>query len=127
ARLHVVAERSGYDESMHLGHAREYIAPGRWIAAARLFSRGLLDDLVGEQPAGPGSPSFVPDSDRDYCPRCGASIDASAQTPRGCAFCVRRRLPWQRLVRLSGYVPPVQDWILGMKFGGQWRWSLALG
>ncbi len=106
---------------MHLGHAREY------IAAVRTFSGALVRELVGEAPPGPGSGDWQPDDVSDYCPRCGASIDATAQTPRGCPFCVHHRLPWQRLVRLGAYLPPVQDWVLGTKFGGQWRWSSALG
>jgi ComF family protein len=106
---------------MHLGIAREY------IASARRHGTALLHDLLGEQPPAPALDRWRPDDAGDYCPRCGASIDVTAQTPRGCPFCVSRRLPWQRIIRLGAYAEPVQDWVLGAKFGGQWRWSLTLG
>ena len=67
------------------------------------------------------------DPQDDYCPRCGATVDASAVTREGCPFCHDRRLAWHRMTRLAGYTDPVAGWIKAMKFGRQWRWGPWFG
>lgn len=62
-----------------------------------------------------------------YCPRCGATVGAGGYTTDGCAFCVRDRIAWDRIVRLYGYREPVSDWVVAMKFVRQWRWGLWFG
>jgi ComF family protein len=62
-----------------------------------------------------------------YCPRCGLSAGPGGRTALGCSACVDRPLPWRRLVRLAPYAPPVDRWILAMKFAGDWSWSTWFG
>lgn len=96
----------------------------------RAWLRRAAEDVFGPQPRGPGADgtgSWRPDPLDAYCPRCGASIDASGQTPRGCPFCVGRRWAWDRLIRLGPYTPPLREWITAIKFDGQWRWVQRLG
>ena len=67
------------------------------------------------------------DGPQAYCGRCGASAGRGSVTESGCAFCVGKRLPWQRLVRLSAYASPMDQWICTMKFAGCWSWATWLG
>jgi predicted amidophosphoribosyltransferase len=53
------------------------------------------------------------------CARCGASVGAGEQDERGCARCRSRRLPYQALVRLGPYLPPLSSWIAAIKYR-QW-------
>lgn len=98
-----------------------------YIGVAERAGRNVLGDLLGPQPIGPDDVDWTPDALADYCPRCGASVDQTGQTPRGCPFCVGKPLAWDRLIRLHAYTPPIRDWILGCKFRGFWRWATALG
>lgn len=98
-----------------------------YIAAARRFGGAAMGELLGPQPTGPDTEAWSADEAGDYCPRCGASVDETGQTPRGCPFCVGQHLAWHRLVRLRAYAEPMQGWIVSSKFGGQWRWATALG
>lgn len=62
-----------------------------------------------------------------YCPRCGGTVDASAVTQDGCPHCRGKSIAWDRLLRLSPYAPPVDGWILAMKFASAWTWAPWLG
>lgn len=73
------------------------------------------------------SGEWSPDGPQAYCPRCGASAGPGAVTPRGCAFCLDKNLPWDRLTRLSAYAEPMDGWIKAMKFGAQWDWGRFFG
>jgi ComF family protein len=70
---------------------------------------------------------WKPDSPDDYCRRCGSTIHATARTPRGCAFCLRRVFPWTTLTRLTAYDPVMATWIHDLKFQGQWKLATLLG
>lgn len=70
---------------------------------------------------------FRIDTPERYCPRCGATAGPGEVTDRGCSSCLNQRLPWQRVVRLSAYEPPVSDWIVAMKFARQWTWAAWFG
>ncbi len=92
---------------------------------------GLLDEIAPRQMESAIAAAFAEgwriDPQEDYCPRCGASIDASAVTREGCPFCHDRRLAWHRLTRLTGYAGPPAGWIKAMKFGRQWRFGPWFG
>lgn len=55
-----------------------------------------------------------------YCSRCGGSVGPHESDGEGCADCRRKRLPWDRSVRLSPYIGVVRDAILDLKFRA-WR------
>jgi len=61
-----------------------------------------------------------------YCHRCGASVGRGAVTPQGCPFCFKRRLPWDRLVRL-GPTDRRERMDLGVEVWRQWAWGPWLG
>lgn len=67
------------------------------------------------------------DTPQSYCGRCGASVGLGAQTSSGCAYCIGKRTAWQKLVRLSAYQPPMDEWIRAMKFNGRWASANWLG
>ncbi|MEL7089903.1 MAG: ComF family protein [Planctomycetota bacterium] len=73
------------------------------------------------------SGAWSPDAAEVYCPRCGASAGPGSVTPRGCAFCLDLKFPWDRITRLSAYAEPMDGWIKAMKFGSQWDWGRFLG
>ncbi len=87
----------------------------------------VLDELMPPGLVPDGAADWRPDREDAYCPRCGASAGEGSVTPRGCAFCVDRPLPWQRLTRLSYYGEPVDEWIRELKFRRRWRWAGWLG
>jgi ComF family protein len=62
-----------------------------------------------------------------YCGRCGATAGPGATTARGCARCLDRRLPWQRVLRVGPYSQPLSEWIVAMKFSRQWAWAAQFG
>ncbi len=70
---------------------------------------------------------FAPDANDAYCPRCGATVHASAVTAKGCPHCVNTPIPWQRLTRLAGYHAPVDTWLRDFKYHRAWTWSQYFG
>ena len=48
-------------------------------------------------------------------------------TERGCAFCIHRPIAWDGTTRLGAYREPLDEWIIQMKFGGQWTWAQWFG
>ena len=67
------------------------------------------------------------DLPEQFCPRCGASSGPSGYTDDGCAFCVGKRIAWDKIVRLAAYSPPVDQWIIAMKFHRDWSWAIWFG
>lgn len=67
------------------------------------------------------------DGGDDYCGRCGVTGPYEGRTERGCAFCVDRDISWDGIVRLGGYVDPVDKWVRAMKFNKQWHWTEWFG
>ena len=63
----------------------------------------------------------------DYCPVCGETKTPAGVGPKGCPYCRRLRLPWQRLYRLGKYEPPLSHWVQQMKFSGRWTWARHFG
>lgn len=63
----------------------------------------------------------------DYCPRCGSSIGMGEFDGRSCGSCRRRRMPWERIIRLGGYDGDVRDWIHDIKFARNDHLARALG
>ena len=90
----------------------------------------LLPDIVSLELAhearARGRP-WLTDAATSYCPRCGATMAPAAITDAGCPWCHDQPVPWQRLVRLGPYAPPLDRWLLAMKYAGQWRWALWFG
>ncbi len=97
------------------------------LSRARRWLGQLIDECVppGHQPQ--GTADWHPDSPDDYCPRCGASAGPGSVTPRGCAFCLNLRFPWQRITRLGFYGQPIDDWIRDLKFHRRWRYGQWMG
>jgi ComF family protein len=62
-----------------------------------------------------------------YCWRCGTTCPYEAITESGCSACRRRVVPWDRVIRLGAYRPPLAPWIVGYKFHGQWAWGKWFG
>ena len=54
-------------------------------------------------------------------------MQVSGITEKGCAFCINTRPAWTGFTRLSAYKPPLSDWIVTMKFRGQWKWAQWFG
>jgi len=67
------------------------------------------------------------DTPDQYCRRCGATIGKQAVTEKGCPFCLKQSIAWDRLFRLSAYQDPMAGWIVQMKFSGVWAWAKWLG
>ncbi len=73
------------------------------------------------------SPGWRADDAAAYCHRCGESLGPHEHRPEGCRRCAGSRLPWDRIVRLGAYQPPLSDWIVAMKFNRAWTWSTWMG
>ena len=70
---------------------------------------------------------WQPDESDDYCQRCGASAGPGSVLADGCTFCRGKKLPWDRVTRLSLYDEPMDGWLKQMKFAKQWSWASHLG
>lgn len=70
---------------------------------------------------------WQPDQPDDYCQRCGASAGPGSVLADGCTFCRGKKLPWDRVTRLSLYDEPMDGWLKQMKFAKQWSWASHLG
>jgi ComF family protein len=87
----------------------------------------VLDELMPPGVEPDGAADWIPDRQDAYCPRCGASTGPGEVTPRGCAFCIKHRFPWQRITRLSFYGQPMDEWVRQLKFNRRWRWGNWMG
>ena len=67
------------------------------------------------------------DQPNQYCQRCGTTVAPGAWGNNQCSRCTGKSIAWQRIVRLSAYDEPVSDWIVAMKFSGDWTWSPWFG
>ena len=63
------------------------------------------------------------DPAKQYCPRCGVSAGSAGFHEKGCSFCVKQRIQWDRIVRISSYTGQVAHWIISMKFRRDWSWA----
>lgn len=67
------------------------------------------------------------DAPGSYCRRCGTTAGPGAATAAGCSRCLRQPPAWNGLVRLGAYKPPLDGWIIAMKFGRAWSWAEWFG
>jgi predicted amidophosphoribosyltransferase len=66
---------------------------------------------------------WIPDALTDYCPRCGLTVRRHEVVDGLCLACQggqTPRPPWQRIIRLGEYEPPLSQWICEVKFT-RWR------
>ncbi|HVU65299.1 MAG TPA: hypothetical protein VHC70_15060 [Phycisphaerales bacterium] len=71
-----------------------------------------------------------PDTPADYCPRCGVSVGRDELIDDLCRACgggQTPRPPWERIVRIGEFTPPLSDWIREVKFTRWRRLGLDLG
>lgn len=87
----------------------------------------LVDELMPPGLVPEGAEQWQPDTADDYCPRCGASAGPGSVMPRGCAYCLKLKFPWQRITRLGFYGEPMDDWIRDLKFHRRWRYGQWMG
>jgi len=66
-------------------------------------------ELAGWQADPPGA----------WCLRCGSGRPLESRSSRGCPECRARRLPYEGLIRLGSYRPPLDGWIRAVK-GRRW-------
>ncbi len=98
-----------------LESARARVRAG-WID----FERTWLDPVAEPLERRIEACGWHPDTPGTACDRCGATIGPFEVGEFGCTSCRGRRLPWQRLVRLGAYEPPLSEWIQEIKFT-RWR------
>ncbi len=55
-----------------------------------------------------------------YCQRCGGSVGPHEADGEGCGACRRKRLPWERALRLGPYTGQIRAAVLDLKFRN-WR------
>ena len=83
--------------------------------------------VIDPHPVGEDGEQWQPDTAADYCVRCGVTTGPGAATLSGCAACLGRRFPWQRVTRIGRYAEPLNGWIRTMKFAGEWARAEWLG
>jgi len=64
---------------------------------------------------------------RPACPRCGRSVGPYAADLDGCADCRGRPLPYDGVVRVGAYAPPLRPLILAYKYAGRVELDAVLG
>ena len=70
-----------------------------------------------------GEAGWQADGAEKYCRRCGTSVGLGEATDTGCARCRGTRPAWRGVWRLGAYRPPLDEWIIAMKFHGAWSWA----
>ncbi len=70
---------------------------------------------------------WQPDAIEDYCVRCGGSVGPHESDGEGCPTCRRKRLPWQRAIRLGAYAGHLQVSIRDLKFRAWRQTGVELG
>jgi predicted amidophosphoribosyltransferase len=70
---------------------------------------------------------WVPDDERRYCGRCGASVGPGEATPAGCASCRAAPVAADRFVRLGAYSGRLREWVRAIKYRGWAEMADALG
>lgn len=63
---------------------------------------------------------WEPDPRGVYCHRCALTVGPYEAIADGCPACRQKRLPWERIVRLGEYAPPLSQFIQEVKFT-RWR------
>lgn len=81
-----------------------------------MFERAWLDPVALPLRRRAIEASWAPDSLEAFCPRCGRDTGPHECDADGCSVCRDRRLPWDRIVRLGAYVPPLSEWVCEVKF-----------
>lgn len=59
--------------------------------------------------------AWVRDAVDAFCPRCGVTRAPFEDLSRGCAECRARAMPFERVVRLGRYAPPLSQWAPAVK------------
>jgi predicted amidophosphoribosyltransferase len=59
--------------------------------------------------------AWVRDPVDAFCPRCGVTRAPFEDLSRGCAECRARAMPFERVVRLGRYAPPLSQWTPAVK------------
>lgn len=98
-----------------------------FIAGARKWSYTLLPPVAPVGDAAARIMAWQADDPAEYCHRCGASVGVGEVTAGGCGNCRGRIVPWDRVWRLGAYTPPLDEWIIAMKFRRSWAWAPWLG
>jgi predicted amidophosphoribosyltransferase len=62
-----------------------------------------------------------------YCQRCGGSVGQHEADGEGCGACRRKRLPWERALRLGPYTGQIRAAVLDLKFRGWHQTGAELG
>ncbi len=70
---------------------------------------------------------WQPDQPGTCCIRCGRDVAQFEADDSGCPTCRTQRLPWDRLVRLGRYEPPLDGWVREVKFNTRRATGVALG
>jgi len=101
------------------GRAVRGAATGLW-QSARIFEE---DWLVGGEWL-EGGAAWTPDPPRVWCGACGGSV-GPGERHSPCLACRGRRPLGDGVVRLGEYAPPLQTWIMRLKYGmddvaGEW-------
>ena len=96
----------------------------RWLRAVETELLGVrrlgLDELVRRRP-------WMPESPKAWCWRCGGDIGEHEADGGGCPACRRKRLAWERAVRLGVYRDVLREAVLRAKFDRDRRMARDLG
>lgn len=99
-------------------------AAARWWRAIERTWLGVVTEPVLVQAADLG---WQPDAASTYCPRCGDACGPFGADALGCGACRAKRLPWDRMIRLGAYEPPLSGWVRDVKFSRLRPAGAALG
>ncbi len=81
-----------------------------------MFERAWLDPVALPLHRRAVEAGWTPDALDRFCLRCGRDTGPHECDADGCSVCRERRLPWDRIVRLGSYVPPLSEWVCEVKF-----------
>lgn len=90
--------------------------PGLWPMVERVWLDLVAPPLKDRM----AHLEWAPNPPEAYCHRCAATVGPYEATADGCPACTARRLPWERIVRLGEYRPPLSTFVREVKFT-RWR------
>lgn len=96
----------------------------RWWRAIEQTWLGVTIAPVRDRMTAAG---WQPDQPGAACVRCGRDVAQFEADDSGCPTCRTQRLPWDRLVRLGRYEPPLDGWVREVKFNTRRATGVALG